>query len=63
MFSILILSAVIVIACLYIFLTWNFNYWTKQGVPGPKPTILVGNFPGAFRQKESIVYEIDKIYK
>uniref|UniRef100_T1J9R0 Cytochrome P450 n=1 Tax=Strigamia maritima TaxID=126957 RepID=T1J9R0_STRMM len=26
----------------YIYFTWDFDYWKKQGVPGEKPYILIG---------------------
>lgn len=48
---------------LYVYLVWNFNYWKKRRVPGPKPTTLMGSFPGTFFQKKHIVDEIDEIYK
>lgn len=63
MLFILLLCVLTIFVLLYLFLTWNFNYWTKQGVPGPKPTVLIGSFPGVFTQKENIVYDIDRIYK
>uniref|UniRef100_T1INY8 Cytochrome P450 n=1 Tax=Strigamia maritima TaxID=126957 RepID=T1INY8_STRMM len=28
----------------YIYATWNFDYWKKQGVPGEKPRFLIGTF-------------------
>uniref|UniRef100_T1JMA8 Cytochrome P450 n=1 Tax=Strigamia maritima TaxID=126957 RepID=T1JMA8_STRMM len=28
----------------YIYVTWNFDYWKKQGVPGEKPYLLIGTF-------------------
>lgn len=48
---------------LYVYLVWNFNYWKKRRVPGPKPVTLMGSFPGTFFQKKHIVDEIDEIYK
>jgi cytochrome P450 len=27
----------------YLWIKWNYNYWKRLGVPGPKPTFLVGN--------------------
>lgn len=50
-------------AIINIYLTWNFNYWTKRGVPGPKPLPLFGSFKGSFLQKVNQLDEIDKIYK
>lgn len=51
------------VALLYIYFIWNFNYWKKRGVPGPKPIPVVGAFVGAFMQSTNLVYEIDELYK
>lgn len=52
-----------VLVILYAYLVWNFNYWKKRRVPGPKPVTLMGSFPGTFFQKKHIVDEIHEIYK
>ncbi|XP_073831658.1 probable cytochrome P450 28d1 [Musca autumnalis] len=48
---------------LYIFLAWNFNYWKKRGVNGPKPRPFLGNFPSVFTQKRHIACDIQEIYE
>ncbi|KAG4074819.1 hypothetical protein HA402_014373 [Bradysia odoriphaga] len=30
---------------LYLYLTWNFDYWERRGVVGPRPRPYVGTFP------------------
>lgn len=30
---------------LYLYLTWNFEYWKRRGVAGPRPRPFVGTFP------------------
>lgn len=30
---------------LYLYLTWNFDYWKRRGVVGPRPRPYVGTFP------------------
>lgn len=30
---------------LYLYLTWNFDYWKRRGVAGPQPRPYVGTFP------------------
>ncbi len=30
---------------LYLYLTWNFNYWDHRGIAGPRPRPYVGTFP------------------
>ncbi|XP_026325916.1 cytochrome P450 6B5-like [Hyposmocoma kahamanoa] len=50
------------ICIFYLFSTWNFNYWKKKNVAGPKPLPLFGNIvQSAFRQKY-IGEEIKEIY-
>ncbi|XP_061394730.1 probable cytochrome P450 28a5 [Musca vetustissima] len=48
---------------LYIFLVWNFDYWKKRGVTGPKPRPFLGNFPSVFTQKSHISCDIREIYE
>ncbi|CAH1787501.1 unnamed protein product [Owenia fusiformis] len=33
-----------VLAALYIYLTWNFGYWSAQGIKGPTPFPIIGTF-------------------
>ncbi|XP_037707984.1 probable cytochrome P450 28d1 [Drosophila subpulchrella] len=51
------------LALIYIFLTWNFNYWKKRGIPSAKSWPFVGSFPSIFTQKRNVVYDIDEIYE
>uniref|UniRef100_A0A1I8MS62 Uncharacterized protein n=1 Tax=Musca domestica TaxID=7370 RepID=A0A1I8MS62_MUSDO len=48
---------------LYMFLVWNFDYWKKRGVNGPRPKPFVGNFPSVFTQKRHIAFDIQEIYE
>ncbi|KAH8403265.1 hypothetical protein KR222_009330 [Zaprionus bogoriensis] len=58
------LALVLLLAALvYVFLRWNFNYWSKRGVPGPKPSILVGNYPNMYTMKRHTIYDLDDIYR
>uniref|UniRef100_A0A1B0B047 Cytochrome P450 n=1 Tax=Glossina palpalis gambiensis TaxID=67801 RepID=A0A1B0B047_9MUSC len=52
-----------VIALIYIFLTWNYNFWKNRGVTGPKPTLIFGNLPSAITRKRNIMYDIWEIYE
>uniref|UniRef100_A0A1Q3FSN6 Putative cytochrome p450 n=1 Tax=Culex tarsalis TaxID=7177 RepID=A0A1Q3FSN6_CULTA len=46
----------------YLILVWNFNYWKKAGINGPKPTPLFGNLPNMWTKKQHIFYDLKKIY-
>jgi hypothetical protein len=48
---------------IYCFLTYNFDYWMKRGIIGPKPTALFGNIPSLFTQKVHIALEYNRIYR
>lgn len=50
-------------AVVYLILVWNFNYWKKAGINGPKPKILAGNLPNMWTQKQHIFYDLKKIYE
>lgn len=47
----------------YGFLTWNYGYWRKRKVPGPKPAILTGNYPNLFTMKQHSTCDLNEIYK
>ncbi|KAG8229719.1 hypothetical protein J437_LFUL007894 [Ladona fulva] len=38
----------LVFGLVYLYVTWNFNYWKKRGVPTAKPTFPFGNFSEIF---------------
>lgn len=47
----------------YLYLSWNFDYWTKRGVKSPKAKLLLGNLPNAVLRKESLVTDYGKLYE
>ncbi|CAG9805402.1 unnamed protein product [Chironomus riparius] len=51
------------VALLYVYLTWNFNYWSKRGVPGPKAKVFLGDLPNGIMRKQNVAYDFQKIYK
>lgn len=53
---------VAVLALVYLFLTWEFGFWEKYGINGPKPRLLFGNIPYMLTQKRHMVYNYDQIY-
>ncbi|XP_055911140.1 probable cytochrome P450 28d1 [Eupeodes corollae] len=63
--SFLITSGLVgaLVALLYVFLVWNFNYWKKKGVKGPKPVPFYGSFPNMVKQKDNLSIDVQKVYK
>jgi len=59
MFLLLLLALV---GLFYFYLTKNLDYWKKQNIPGPKPKILVGNFPSIYTRKTTMSEEMAEIY-
>jgi hypothetical protein len=47
---------------LYIYLTWNFDYWSKLGVSSAKTRVLLGSLPNMILRKENLTYDFDRIY-
>lgn len=37
-----------VLTLFYIWLKWNYSYWKRNHVPGPEPTMFVGNIGATF---------------
>ncbi|KAH8377623.1 hypothetical protein KR093_006320 [Drosophila rubida] len=62
MLEITVALVLVLAGLIYVFMTWNFDYWKKRNVPGPKPTIFMGNYPNMYTMKKHTVYDIDKIY-
>lgn len=42
----------------YLYLTWNYKYWWKRGVNGPKAKVISGTYPSMFSADKSIVYDM-----
>lgn len=40
-----LVSVIAFLVSLYIYFTWNFDYWKKRGVAGPRPIPFLGNYP------------------
>ncbi|CAO1400873.1 unnamed protein product [Diamesa hyperborea] len=52
-----------VLLALYVYMTWNFGYWTKRGVTQAKTRLVLGSLPSLILRKEHTTYDLDKIYK
>ncbi|XP_052891950.1 probable cytochrome P450 28a5 [Anopheles moucheti] len=62
MLLILLGTGVAFVALVYLFLAWEFGFWEKYGVKGPKPRLLFGNIPNLLTKKRHIVYNYDQLY-
>lgn len=58
-FLFIVLGLVLII---YLYLTWNFDYWSKRGVPSAKAKVLLGNLPNSMLGKEHFSSDFDKLY-
>lgn len=47
----------------YKYLTWNFDHWKKLKIPGPTPSVIVGNLPSALSQTRHKYYDINDLYR
>ncbi|XP_062121582.1 probable cytochrome P450 28a5 [Drosophila sulfurigaster albostrigata] len=63
MLEITLTLVLVLVGVVYVFMTWNFGYWQKRNVPGPKPKIFTGNYPNMYTMKKHVIYDIDKIYR
>ena len=59
---ILILVLIAIVTGLY-FLNSHYKYWEKRGVPGPKPTLFIGNLADNFLVRKSLAELYGDIYK
>lgn len=46
----------------YFWLTWNFDYWSKKNVKGPRPIPLFGNFKDHYMRKAAQGEQLKKLY-
>lgn len=52
-----------VILLIYLYLTWNFDYWKKRGVKGPKPLPFFGSLKSVILHNKNMTYDVNDIYK
>ena len=43
-------------------LSWNYDFWKKRGVPGPKPTVPFGNYGDVVFQRRSAPHLLMDLY-
>ncbi|XP_016925716.4 probable cytochrome P450 28a5 [Drosophila suzukii] len=58
-----LILVLLAVGLLYAVLIWNYDYWRKRGVPGPKPKLLCGNYPNMIAMKRHAIYDLNDIYR
>lgn len=53
----------VTIALVYLYLTWNNDYWKKRSIPHNPPLLFFGNSPNAVLQKRNAYYDVQDVYK
>ncbi|XP_011187413.2 probable cytochrome P450 309a2 [Zeugodacus cucurbitae] len=61
-FQIIIILHLILLP-IYLYLTWNFNYWRKRGLHNALPLTILGSFPSIITRNRNLLYEIDRLYR
>ncbi|XP_061396362.1 probable cytochrome P450 28d1 [Musca vetustissima] len=63
MFYFLLITLLIFGSLIYFYLTWNFDYWQKRSVNGPKPYPLLGSYPHLLLRRQHFGDDLHDIYK
>ncbi|KAL5286627.1 hypothetical protein ACFFRR_007943 [Megaselia abdita] len=63
MICLTIVLIALIAALFYVYFTWNFDYWKKRGVEGPKPKPFIGSYPGMFSKTTHMVDDYERIYR
>ncbi|XP_070494191.1 probable cytochrome P450 28d1 [Chironomus tepperi] len=63
MFLIIFSVISLVIAGILFGISQRFKYFSKQGIPGPKPKFFFGHTKESYLGKKNIIYEIDDVYR
>ncbi|XP_055907712.1 probable cytochrome P450 309a2 [Eupeodes corollae] len=52
-----------VLGAIYIYLSWNFNFWKKRGVAGPEPKLILGTIPCIIKKNRNLAFELQDLYE
>lgn len=65
MITLLTLVSIIILLflILYNYLMWNFDYWSRRKVNGPKPQIFYGTFPNLLKRRQHMADDMKDIYQ
>ncbi|XP_055911801.1 probable cytochrome P450 309a2 [Eupeodes corollae] len=53
----------VIFASVYIYLSWNFEYWRKRNVKGPRPKLIFGNVPSLLKHNRHMALDMQEIYE
>lgn len=59
----LILFILTICTLFYVYSKWNYGYWERNKVPGPKPTFIVGNVGSTLNFTKNIGQLMTEWYK
>lgn len=48
---------------IYLYFVWNFDYWKKRGVKGPKPVPFFGSLKSVVLHNKCLTYDVDEVYR
>lgn len=48
---------------IYLYLSWNFNYWKKRGVTGPEPKLIFGSIPCVVKRNRNLAFDMKELYE
>lgn len=48
---------------IYYLIDKRYGQFSRQGIPGPKPTFPFGNTKSSILRKRNVVYDVDDIYQ
>lgn len=51
------------ITLIYLYFVWNFDYWKKRGVKGPKPIPFFGSLKSVVLHNKCLAYDVNDVYK
>ncbi|XP_055842785.1 probable cytochrome P450 309a2 [Episyrphus balteatus] len=48
---------------IYLYLSWNFDFWKKRGVKGPEPKLIFGSIPSIVKRNRNLAFDMQELYE